>query len=120
MPANACLSRAEYIGPVGTCESGARASPTWPSAGWFSPRTRATGHGTGGTGTAFLCRTGDLDDLAADRGIDWEAVRATPKGHRSLLARSPSTRRGAGTGSPAPVSAAADDEAVGDRNPRQR
>ena len=40
-----------------------------------------------GTGTAFLSRTGDLDDLAADRGIDLEAVRATPKGHRSLLAR---------------------------------
>jgi len=58
-----------------------------------------------------LYHTGDLDDLAADRGIDWEAVRATAKGHRSLLARLPSAQPGAGTGSPAAVSAAADEEA---------
>jgi hypothetical protein len=37
-----------------------------------------------------LYRTADLDDLAADPGIDWEAVRATPEGHRSPLARLPS------------------------------
>jgi hypothetical protein len=51
-----------------------------------APRTRATGHGTVGTGTAFLCRTGDLDDLAADHGIDGEAVRAkgTPLPSRAL------------------------------------
>ena len=34
-----------------------------------------------------LYRTGDLDRLAARPGIDWAAVRATPPGHRSPLAR---------------------------------
>jgi hypothetical protein len=37
-----------------------------------------------------LYRTGDLDDLediVTASGIDWDAVRATPKGHRSPLAR---------------------------------
>jgi len=33
-----------------------------------------------------LYRTADLDGLAALPGIDWDAVRATPKGHRSPLA----------------------------------
>ncbi len=37
-----------------------------------------------------LYRTGDLDGLAARAGIDWQAVRATPKGHRSPLAHLPS------------------------------
>jgi len=36
-----------------------------------------------------LYRTADLDDLAADPGIDWDAVGATPKGHRSPLVRLP-------------------------------
>jgi hypothetical protein len=36
-----------------------------------------------------LYRTADLDGLTAGPGIDWDAVRATPKGHRSLLARLP-------------------------------
>jgi len=34
-----------------------------------------------------LYRTGDLDRLAARPGIDWAAVRATPPGRRSPLAR---------------------------------
>jgi hypothetical protein len=34
-----------------------------------------------------LYRTGDLDRLAARPGIDWTAVRATPPGRRSPLAR---------------------------------
>ncbi|GAA4209124.1 hypothetical protein GCM10022252_75170 [Streptosporangium oxazolinicum] len=37
-----------------------------------------------------LYRTGDLHALASDRGIDWEAVRATPAGRPSLLAALPS------------------------------
>lgn len=32
-----------------------------------------------------LYRTGDLDGLAARPGIDWDAVRAVPAGHRSPL-----------------------------------
>lgn len=36
-----------------------------------------------------LYRTADLDGLTALPGIDWDEVRATPKGHRSLLARLP-------------------------------
>jgi hypothetical protein len=31
-------------------------------------------------------RAGDLDGVLADPSIDWDAVRATPRGHRSLLA----------------------------------
>jgi hypothetical protein len=38
-----------------------------------------------------LYRTADLDDLTAAPGIDWDEVRATPKGHRSPLARLPDT-----------------------------
>jgi hypothetical protein len=41
-----------------------------------------------------LYRTGDLDALAADPAIDWEAVRATPGGHRSPLAALPATLGG--------------------------
>ncbi len=33
-----------------------------------------------------LYRTGDLEDLAAHPGIDWQAIRSTPKGRRSPLA----------------------------------
>lgn len=36
-----------------------------------------------------LYRTADLDGLTSVPGIDWEAVRATTKGHRSPLARLP-------------------------------
>jgi hypothetical protein len=36
-----------------------------------------------------LYRTADLDTISAHHGIDWDAVRATPKGHRSLLASLP-------------------------------
>jgi hypothetical protein len=36
-----------------------------------------------------LYRTADLDGLTALPGVDWDAVRATPKGHRSPLARLP-------------------------------
>jgi hypothetical protein len=36
-----------------------------------------------------LYRTADLDDLAARPGIDWDTVRATPKGRRSPLAALP-------------------------------
>ena len=41
-----------------------------------------------------LYRTADLDSLSAASGIDWDAVRATPKGHRSPLARLPDAPRG--------------------------
>jgi hypothetical protein len=37
-----------------------------------------------------LYRTGDLDDLAARTGLDWQAVRATPPGRPSPLAALPS------------------------------
>jgi hypothetical protein len=37
-----------------------------------------------------LYRTADLDGLSASPGVDWDAVRATPKGRRSPLARLPS------------------------------
>ena len=37
-----------------------------------------------------LYRTGDLDALASLPGIDWDAVRAVPAGHRSPLAALPS------------------------------
>jgi hypothetical protein len=36
-----------------------------------------------------LYRTGDLDDLAARAGIDWDAVRQARKGQRSPLASLP-------------------------------
>jgi hypothetical protein len=45
-----------------------------------------------------LYRTADLDDLAAGPGIDWDTVRATPKGHRSPLARLPDAPPGTGRG----------------------
>jgi hypothetical protein len=41
------------------------------------------------TYSVALYRTADLDDLTAAPGIDWDTVRATPKGHRSPLARLP-------------------------------
>jgi hypothetical protein len=44
------------------------------------------------TSSVPLYRTadlGDLEDIVTASGIDWDAVRATPKGHRSLLARLP-------------------------------
>ncbi|MGW4760055.1 hypothetical protein [Streptomyces chartreusis] len=34
----------------------------------------------------LLYRQADLDRVTRRRRIDWEAVRATPKGHRSPLA----------------------------------
>jgi hypothetical protein len=37
----------------------------------------------------LLYRQADLDRVARSRRIDWAAVRATPKGHRSLLAALP-------------------------------
>jgi hypothetical protein len=45
-----------------------------------------------GRPSVSLYRTGDLDSLA-DPGIDWEAVRSTPAGRRSPLAKLPSARR---------------------------
>lgn len=36
-----------------------------------------------------LYRAGDMDDLLNDTGIDWEAVRATPAGFHSELAKLP-------------------------------
>jgi hypothetical protein len=39
-----------------------------------------------------LYRVGALDALLADDSIDWEAVRSTPKGHRSLLAKLPTAK----------------------------
>jgi hypothetical protein len=55
-----------------------------------------------GTRSVPLYRTADLDDLqdiVTACGIDWDTVRATPKGRRSLLARLPGasqpTRAGA-------------------------
>jgi hypothetical protein len=36
-----------------------------------------------------LYRTGDLDELAVRPGIDWDAVRTVPAGHRSPLAALP-------------------------------
>ena len=39
------------------------------------------------TFSVSLYRTGDLDQLAARPGIDWAAIRATPPGRRSPLAR---------------------------------
>ncbi|MEJ8654618.1 hypothetical protein WKI65_42960 [Streptomyces sp. MS1.AVA.3] len=38
----------------------------------------------------LLYRQADLDRLSRSRRIDWSTVRATPKGHRSLLAKLPS------------------------------
>lgn len=43
--------------------------------------------------TVPLFRTGDLDALLADPGIDWQSVRLTPRGRPSLLAKLPSRRR---------------------------
>lgn len=40
-----------------------------------------------------LYRAGDLDALAADPGIDWDRVRATPRGRPSPLVRLTSGRR---------------------------
>jgi hypothetical protein len=45
------------------------------------------------TYSVALYRTADLDGLAAVPGVDWDAVRATPKGHRSPLARLPGAPR---------------------------
>jgi hypothetical protein len=59
-----------------------------PPAGW--------GHGPfdrRATRSVPLYRTADLDALTAVPGIDWDAVRATPKGHRSPLARLPDAPR---------------------------
>ena len=42
-----------------------------------------------GTRSVPLYRTGDLDQLTTAPGIDWAAVRATPKGRRSPLVRLP-------------------------------
>ncbi len=50
-------------------------------------------------GSVPLFRTGDLDAVLADRRIDWVAVRATPRGRRSVLERLPAAagrRRAAG------------------------
>ncbi|MEU8762719.1 hypothetical protein [Streptomyces sp. NPDC048659] len=41
-----------------------------------------------------LYRLGDLDVLLAHPAIDWHAVRATPKGHRSALARLTEPQKG--------------------------
>jgi hypothetical protein len=46
-----------------------------------------------GAPTVSLYRTGDLDTLAAAPGIDWQAVRGTPRGRRSPLAALPTARR---------------------------
>ena len=51
---------------------------------------RAAGRGYGpydrkGRPSVSLYRAGDLDALAADDGIGWAAVRATPAGRRSPL-----------------------------------
>ena len=43
-----------------------------------------------------LYRTADLDDLITAPGIDWDAVRATPKGHRSPLTCLPDSPHGRG------------------------
>jgi hypothetical protein len=58
-------------------------------AGWgHGPFDRRT------TCSVPLYRTADLDGLTAASGIGWDAVRATPKGHRSPLARLPDAPRG--------------------------
>lgn len=57
-------------------------------AGW--------GHGPWDRSTEFsvpLYRTGDLDDLARRDDIDWDAVRATPRGRKSPLAALPTAGR---------------------------
>lgn len=41
-----------------------------------------------------LYRVGDLDAVLADESIDWDAVRATPKGHRSPLAKLSTVTKG--------------------------
>jgi hypothetical protein len=43
-----------------------------------------------------LYRTADLDRITALPGIDWDEVRATPRGHRSPLARLPEPLPGPG------------------------
>jgi hypothetical protein len=45
-----------------------------------------------------LYRAADLDGLTAVSDVDWDAVRATPKGRRSLLARLPDAPRGRARG----------------------
>jgi hypothetical protein len=40
-----------------------------------------------------LYRQADLDRLARSLRIDWDAVRATPKGHRSPLAALPTQKK---------------------------
>lgn len=59
-------------------------------AGLLSPARWAHGpYDRRRTFSVPLYRTADLDGLTSVPGIDWEAVRATPKGHRSPLARLP-------------------------------
>ena len=41
----------------------------------------------------LLYRQGDLDRLARRRSVDWDAVRNTPKGHRSPLAALPDAKK---------------------------
>jgi hypothetical protein len=64
-------------------------------AGLLTPA--AWGHGPYDRSSACsvpLYRTADLDGTAALPGIDWDTVRATPKGHRSPLARLPDAPSG--------------------------
>ncbi|WP_229841402.1 hypothetical protein [Streptomyces brasiliensis] len=44
----------------------------------------------------LLYRRADLDRVARSRRIDWEAARATPKGHRSPLAALPTQQQATG------------------------
>ncbi|MFB7619269.1 hypothetical protein [Kitasatospora sp. NPDC056181] len=69
------LVRAGWVEPV-----------TWVRSGWQRRRDYPA---------VPLFRRGDLDVLLAHPGIDWEAVRATPKGRPSQLARL-TTRTGQG------------------------
>ncbi len=73
-----------------TCASAARTSATWSAPGCLPRPTGDTARSTGATRSACrLYRTRDLDELAARPGIDWDAVRAIPAGHRSPLAALP-------------------------------
>lgn len=58
---------------------------TWVHSGWQRRRESPA---------VPLYRHGDLDQLAADRSIDWEAVRATAPGRRSPLAALPTAGGG--------------------------
>lgn len=58
--------------------------------GWLRPTdVRRNPNGAGRTKWMSIYRQGDVDDLLTSPDIDWAAVRAVPKGGRSLLHKLP-------------------------------